>query len=434
MSGMHFKKRFCLLLAAAALFFGPVCHSAQAKGNFYGAFEFSAQPMAENLCAITFDDGPSTFTPHLLDMLDEAGIHATFLMLGKNASFYPDIVKRALAEGHEVGNHSYSHPNLRKLSYESIEEQLSKTNDILRSLGADPKVIRPPYGNSNANVEAAAEKLGLKVITWNMDSLDWKRLPADYSKIPNEWGRPWEPGRAHGVYLFHDIHKRTVDDFPRMLAELKAAGCQRFVTVSDYLDNLFDDQEPVMLMERRHVSPAAAQQPAAPAQTAAAGQESSQPEAPAAETQKAPETPAEASQTASAAPAGEQAQAAPAASPEGSQTAWNAAAADQPAAAAPENTQTAQQEPAAAPAAPAETASSESTQTAQNASAAGAAKPAAAAEPDPGFTGRPEPQLRPWAGFAKDPVNIMVSQDSHLAVQELAGQAQPSDAGQGSAN
>ena len=100
----------------------------------------------------------------------------------------------------------------------------------------------------------------------------------------------------------------------------------------------------------------------------------------------------------------------------------------------PENTQTAQQEPAAAPAAPAETASSESTQTAQNASAAGAAKPAAAAEPDPGFTGRPEPQLRPWAGFAKDPVNIMVSQDSHLAVQELAGQAQPSDAGQGSAN
>lgn len=63
MSGLHFKKRICLLLTAAALLFGPCCLTAQAKGNFYGAFEFSAQPMPENFCAITFDDGPSTFTP-----------------------------------------------------------------------------------------------------------------------------------------------------------------------------------------------------------------------------------------------------------------------------------------------------------------------------------------------------------------------------------
>ena len=364
MSGLHFKKRICLLLTAAALLFGPGCLQAQAKGNFYGAFEFSAQPMPENFCAITFDDGPSTFTPHLLDMLDEAGIHATFLMLGKNAAFYPDIVKRALAEGHEVGNHSYSHPNLRRLSYDAIEDQISKTNDILRSLGADPKVMRPPYGNSNANVEKAAEKLGLKVITWNMDSLDWKRLPEDYTKIPNEFGRPWEPGHAHGVYLFHDIHKRTVDDFPRMFAELKAAGCQRFVTVSDYLDNLFDDQEPVMLMERRHVQPAAA---------AAASAEVSQTESAAAQAQTTPETPAEGSQTASA-----------------SQTAGT---------------------PQASPA--------------QNASSTEAT--AAASLPDAGFTGKLERQLRPWAGFAKDPINIMASQDTHLAVQELAGQTAPAE-------
>lgn len=371
MSGLHFKKRICLLLTAAALLFGPCCLTAQAKGNFYGAFEFSAQPMPENFCAITFDDGPSTFTPHLLDMLDEAGIHATFLMLGKNAAYYPDIVKRALAEGHEVGNHSYSHPNLRRLSYDAIEDQISKTNDILRSLGADPKVMRPPYGNSNANVEKAAEKLGLKVITWNMDSLDWKRLPEDYSKIPNEFGRPWEPGHAHGVYLFHDIHKRTVDDFPRMFAELKAAGCQRFVTVSDYLDNLFDDQEPVMLMERRHVQPAAA---------SAASGEGSQPAPAAAQAQSTPEMSAEASQTASAAQAAENPQTSPAKAPEGAE--------------APQNASTQ------------ETAS-------------------AASLPDSGFTGKPERQLRPWAGFAKDPINIMASQDTHLAVQELAGQTAP---------
>lgn len=373
MSGLHFKKRICLLLTAAALLFGPGCLQAQAKGNFYGAFEFSAQPMPENFCAITFDDGPSTFTPHLLDMLDEAGIHATFLMLGKNAAFYPDIVKRALAEGHEVGNHSYSHPNLRRLSYDAIEDQISKTNDILRSLGADPKVMRPPYGNSNANVEKAAEKLGLKVITWNMDSLDWKRLPEDYTKIPNEFGRPWEPGHAHGVYLFHDIHKRTVDDFPRMFAELKAAGCQRFVTVSDYLDNLFDDQEPVMLMERRHVQPAAA---------AAASAEVSQTESAAAQAQTTPETPAEGAQTASASQTDGTPQASPAKAPDSSE-------------------------------APQDASSTEAT--------------AAASLPDAGFTGKLERQLRPWAGFAKDPINIMASQDTHLAVQELAGQTAPAE-------
>ena len=156
-----------------------------------------------------------------------------------------------------------------------------------------------------------------------------------------------------------------------MFAELKAAGCQRFVTVSDYLDNLFDDQEPVMLMERRHVQPAAA---------SAASGEGSQPAPAAAQAQSTPEMSAEASQTASAAQAAENPQTSPAKAPEGAEVPQNA------------STQ--------------ETAS-------------------AASLPDSGFTGKPERQLRPWAGFAKDPINIMASQDTHLAVQELAGQTAP---------
>lgn len=73
------------------------------------------QRMHENLCAITFDDGPSRNTPQLLDLLDQYGIPATFFLLGKQAELHPDLVRRIGAEGHEVGNHSFSHPNLRLL-------------------------------------------------------------------------------------------------------------------------------------------------------------------------------------------------------------------------------------------------------------------------------------------------------------------------------
>ncbi len=156
-----------------------------------------------------------------------------------------------------------------------------------------------------------------------------------------------------------------------MFAELKAAGCQRFVTVSDYLDNLFDDQEPVMLMERRNVQPAAA---------STASSESSLPAPATAQAQSTPETPAEASQTAPAPQAAGEGQTSPAKAPEGTE--------------APQNASTQE-------------------------------KTAAASLSDPGFTGKPERQLRPWAGFAKDPINIMISQDTHLAVQELAGQPAP---------
>ena len=98
------------------------------------------QRMSENLCAITFDDGPSRNTPQLLDMLDQYGIPATFFLLGKQAELHPDIVRRIVAEGHEIGNHSYSHPNLRLLSSERKDEEIRRTDAILRSLGADAAV------------------------------------------------------------------------------------------------------------------------------------------------------------------------------------------------------------------------------------------------------------------------------------------------------
>lgn len=135
------------------------------------------QRMHENLCAITFDDGPSRNTPQLLDLLDQYGIPATFFLLGKQAELHPDLVRRIVAEGHEVGNHSFSHPNLRLLPPERKIEEIRRTDAILRSLGAAPLFLRPPYGAFDRHTVDAAEALGLSVVLWSVDSRDWQRLP-----------------------------------------------------------------------------------------------------------------------------------------------------------------------------------------------------------------------------------------------------------------
>lgn len=221
--------------------------------TYFGS-RIDTQPMGENLCCITFDDGPGPYTPQLLDKLDEYGIPATFFMLGKNAQRYPDVVQRAAAEGHEIGSHSYSHPNLKRLGQKARYDELAKTSEIFRSLGIEPRFLRPPYGAKDDALIKLAAELGLSVITWSRDSEDWKRLPSDYAKLPDSFGHIAPTGHLRGIFLFHDIHKRTVDDLPRIVEQLRAGGCQRFVTVSDYFDGFYSDPEPPLLMTRRPVS------------------------------------------------------------------------------------------------------------------------------------------------------------------------------------
>src|ERR1700719_4679706 len=99
--------------------------------------------------AMTFDDGPSaTLTPKLLDLLAAHHIKATFFVIGENVAEHPEIVERAAREGHEIGNHSWSHPNFGKMSDDGIRRELQKTDDvILSATGAHPILLRPPYGS-----------------------------------------------------------------------------------------------------------------------------------------------------------------------------------------------------------------------------------------------------------------------------------------------
>lgn len=232
-------------MAAMLVFVACDSHALVVDGN-----RIMDQDMGENLCALTFDDGPSNFTPHLLDMLKEYGIPATFFMLGRNARRLPGIVRRVEEEGHEIGNHTFSHPNLHRLSYEQQKEQIAQTEAIFKDIGVTSLYMRPPYGNYDERTLAILEEHGLKLIMWSLDSNDWKRLPADYSKLRSTRGTVYENGNLRGVFLFHDIHKSTVDDLPRIIANLRAGGCQRFVTMSEYLAGVLDD-EPGMLMTRR---------------------------------------------------------------------------------------------------------------------------------------------------------------------------------------
>lgn len=181
---------------------------------------------------MTFDDGPHIQnTPRLLDMLKERKIHATFFMVGQCVQEYPDIVKRIVAEGHEVANHSWSHPDLAKMSEAAVHDQIQKTHDaIVQACGVAPKLLRPPYGAFTARQRAWANGTwGYKIILWDVDPLDWKVRNAEHVKA--EILKQTVQG---SIILSHDIHKTTIDAMPETLDTLLKKG-YKFVTVSELL-------------------------------------------------------------------------------------------------------------------------------------------------------------------------------------------------------
>ena len=182
--------------------------------------------------AMTFDDGPSPeTTPRLLDILKQRNIKATFFMIGQNAERNPEIVKRILADGHEIGNHSWTHPQLAKLPDDRVTEEITKTqNAIKNASGYTPKLLRPPYGSITARQKEWIEnQFGLSVILWSVDPFDWKRPGASVIEQ-----RILAGARPGAIILSHDIHKQTVDSMPATLDALAAKGYQ-FVTVSQLI-------------------------------------------------------------------------------------------------------------------------------------------------------------------------------------------------------
>ena len=220
----------------------------------YDGVRIIDQPMQENLCALSFDDGPSANTSRILDILAAHNIPATFFILGKNAERHPDLVQRIHDEGHEIGIHTFSHPNLRHLNLASQSEQIGRVQRFLRSLGIEARFLRPPYGSFNDVTLQAAGQLDLQVVLWSLDSEDWRGVREDYTALVNTRGRRYTDNDLRGIFLFHDTVHGTLENLPRIIAQLQAGGCQRFVTVSDFLDGSLDP-EPPLLMARRVTRP-----------------------------------------------------------------------------------------------------------------------------------------------------------------------------------
>src|SRR6267143_399562 len=156
-----------------------------AAGLYYATFAVRSQWLGRtcwrgrrdtNAVALTFDDGPSPDTERVLDVLAAHNLRATFFMIGRHVELFPQTAKRIVAEGHEIGNHSYSHPIYLYRSPRETRQQLGRAQAIIAATtGVEPKLARPPCGVRTPAYFQAARKLGLRTVQWDVAGFDWKQ-------------------------------------------------------------------------------------------------------------------------------------------------------------------------------------------------------------------------------------------------------------------
>jgi peptidoglycan-N-acetylglucosamine deacetylase len=188
--------------------------------------------------ALTFDDGPGEWTPAILDLLARHAAQATFFYLGERVQGLAQVVRRAVAEGHEPGNHLFSHRHPEALSDEEIRDEVVRTAvEIERATGTAASLLRPPYGEEPERVAAIGAELHLgPVVLWSIDPEDWRSPPAE--AIVEQ---VLEEARAGAIVDLHDGWGRTprdrqptVEALERLLPELRTRGFE-LVTVSELL-------------------------------------------------------------------------------------------------------------------------------------------------------------------------------------------------------
>lgn len=178
--------------------------------------------------ALTFDDGPDAkYTTQLLDGLKERGVKATFFVTGAHAEENPDIISRMDEEGHLIGNHTYSHIQLRKNNREEFKQELIQTNEILEGIiGKEIQYVRPPYGTWDKAFEA---ELNMFPVLWSIDPLDWCSSNADCIT-----GTILSKAGENDIILMHDEYPSTIEAALRVVDELMEQG-YTFVTVEEIL-------------------------------------------------------------------------------------------------------------------------------------------------------------------------------------------------------
>ena len=193
--------------------------------------ETSIKPITteKKLVALTFDDGPHPdVTPLIVSLLEKYNAKATFFMLGSRVQYYPEIARAVYESGHEVGNHTWNHPVLTKMTEAQILKEYSTTEQaIIQAIGAPSTIFRPPYGATNDLVKSVIPS---PQFNWTVDTEDWKHrsseklLPAVQQAV-----------HQNAIILMHDIHLSTAHGLEAVLQYLQKEGYE-FVTISQMMD------------------------------------------------------------------------------------------------------------------------------------------------------------------------------------------------------
>lgn len=194
-----------------------------------------APTTGNKVIALTFDDGPGPYTEKLLDILDKYDAKATFFLIGSKVSARANTLRRMQSRGHQLGNHSWSHPELNKISAEQLASEIDQTNNTIKqAVGTKPNIIRPPYGAFNRAVLEQFRQRGMSAVVWSVDTRDWADRNSEIV-----CSRAVAGARNGAVILMHDIHQTSVNAVPCILDSLKQQGYS-FVTVQ----NLIGDMTP----------------------------------------------------------------------------------------------------------------------------------------------------------------------------------------------
>jgi peptidoglycan/xylan/chitin deacetylase (PgdA/CDA1 family) len=190
----------------------------------------SARP---RLIALTFDDGPyPVYTPMLLDVLHDLHVPATFFLIGEDAQQWPELTRRIEAEGNEIADHTYSHPNLDQESAAQVRQEIIEGRDVLWAMSHDPAsrmFMRPPHGRYTERTLRIAQALGFSVVLWTDDGGDWRTLTA--TELEHHLV---EHATAPEIVLLHSGKLATIEALPYVVDRFKRAG-YRFVTVGRLL-------------------------------------------------------------------------------------------------------------------------------------------------------------------------------------------------------
>ena len=223
-------KRLIRIFVAAAIIASTGCRSVRAADGI------TSVPNEDNKIALTFDDGPHpVYTEQILKILDEYGIKATFFVIGENAERYPELIRHEIAAGHELGNHTYTHPHMRNTDEKSLSLELRKTEKLLREgFGIKPVLFRPPEGFCCKTVKSCAGLMSYDIVLWDIDTTDWA-----HNSVDNIVKTVVSSAKTGDIILCHDYVTKpspTPQALKKFIPRLLAKG-YKFVTVSDLISS-----------------------------------------------------------------------------------------------------------------------------------------------------------------------------------------------------